>query len=209
MVGVAEDARRFNLVAEGAMQVYVANDFVWRPYGTLLVRTRAAADQRAPAVRRALAALGPALSDVSIRSMAADFAPNYAPYRAGSALLGAFGALALALAGAGLFGVVSYALAQRRREVGVRLALGAPARHVGWLLARGGLGPAAVGLALGAAAALAGGRAVRALLYGVTPYDPGAALAAAAALAGAAALASWVPARRAGRVPPAEVLRAE
>ncbi len=209
VVGVAEDARRFELVEGRALQVYVAADFSRHPYGALLVRTRGAADARVPAVRGALAGLGAALGEASVRPMAADFAPKYGPFRAGASLLGAFGALALALAGAGVFGALSYALAQRRRELGVRLALGARGRDVAWLLARGGLAPVAAGLAAGVPLALAGGRAARALLYGVSPADPRAALAGAGVLLATAALACWFPARRAGRVPPAVVLRAD
>lgn len=209
VVGVVEDARRFALVEERALQVYVPLDFTYRPFGTLLVRTRGPADAAAAAVRRALGTLGPAVASADVRSVASVFAPNYRPYRAGAALLGAFGALALGLAAAGLFGAVGYALARRTREVGIRLALGAPTRAVVWLFATGGLAPAAAGLAVGALAFVAAQRTLAALLYGTSAHDWTAVGAAGAVLAAAAGLASWLPARRAARVDPAAALRAE
>lgn len=210
VVGVAEDVRRFRLTEERAMYLYVGTDFSRSAPAVLLVRTRGDAAGMAAAVTRAVAELDPTAPPPEVTVLADAFARgNYRPYRAGASLLGAFGALALALVGAGLFGMVSYALAQRTREVGVRLALGAQARHVTWLLMRGALAPVALGVAAGAALAAAGARLVRALLYGVTPHDPQVALAGAAVLLGVALLACWIPARRAWRVAPAHVLRAE
>ncbi|GJG88980.1 hypothetical protein tb265_41610 [Gemmatimonadetes bacterium T265] len=209
VVGVSEEVRRFGLTEPEAMFAYVGSAFTRDAPAALLVRTRADADALAPTVVRAVAALDPGREPPAVTSLAESFEQNYRPFRAGAALLSAFGAVSLVLAAAGLAGAVAYALAQRTREVGVRLALGARARHVVWLLARGGLLPAAAGLAAGAVAALAAGRAARALLYGVAPQDPAVALGAAAVLLGAAGLACWLPARRARLVPPAEALRAE
>ena len=123
--------------------------------------------------------------------------------------LRAFGGLALALAALGLYGVLAYTVAQRTQELGVRIALGAMPRDVFALVVRQGLSVAAMGIALGAVLALAAGRVLASLLYGVSPYDPLVLASAALVLLGAAAVASWVPARRATMVDPVVALRSE
>jgi len=120
-----------------------------------------------------------------------------------------FGALALLLAAVGVYGLMSYAVAQRQREIGIRVALGAEARRVMAEILRDGLKVAAAGAAVGFAGALAAVQLVRSLLFGVTPYDPMALAAAPLSLIVIAALACVVPALRAARVDPMVVLRAE
>jgi len=121
-----------------------------------------------------------------------------------------FCGLALALAAVGIYGVVSAAVAQRRRELGVRLALGATPGGIVRQLVREELRLALLGLALlGAAGAVAVARLLGALLYGVGPLDPIAFAAAGTILLGAAALASWLPARQAARTSPMVVLKAD
>jgi predicted permease len=209
VVGVAEEARRFELVEAAAVQLYVGGDFATRAPGAMLVRTRGPADALAPAVRRALVALDPAAPPAEVRSLAEIFAPNYRPFQAGAALLGAFGLVALALAAAGLAGAVGYAAATRTREIGVRVALGARAADVRRLLVGGALGAVGAGLGAGALLSLAGGRAVGALLYGVAPADPRALGLAALTLASTAAAVALLAARRGLAVPPTEALRAD
>jgi ABC-type antimicrobial peptide transport system permease subunit len=122
-------------------------------------------------------------------------------------LSGFLGALALLLAGLGLYGVMSYAVSRRRMELGIRLALGAAPRAVVRLvLTRVGLLVGA-GVVAGAAASLWLARFVAPLLYGLQPRDPVTLLAAALTLAAVGALAAWLPARRASRIDPAVVLR--
>ena len=122
-------------------------------------------------------------------------------------LSGFLGALALLLAGLGLYGVMSYAVSRRRTELGIRLALGAAPRNVVRLvLARVGLLVAA-GVAAGTAASVWLSRFVAPLLYGLHPRDPVTLSAAALTLAAVGGLAAWLPARRASRIDPAEVLR--
>jgi predicted permease len=132
-----------------------------------------------------------------------------APTRFAMALLGAFSLIALVLSSAGLYGVIAYSVTQRTREIGVRVALGAAPRNIMRLVVGNGLGLAGAGVAIGLVGALAATRALRGLLYGVTPGDP-VTLGGIALLVGAiAVLASYVPARRALRIDPTEALRAD
>ena len=120
-----------------------------------------------------------------------------------------FGSLVLLLAGVGLFGLMSYAVAQRRREIGIRMALGADRLRVVRDVVRDGLTVTLAGLAVGVVAALAAVRVVRTLLFGVTPQDPLTLAGAAASLIAIAILACAVPASRAARVDPVIALRGE
>ena len=122
-------------------------------------------------------------------------------------LAGIVGASALALAVIGLFGVTAFVVAQRRHEVSVRMALGASGADVRAMLLRDSMKPVAVGLAFGLAVALIGGRVIQGTLYGVSAHDPIAILAAIAVLLLAALAAVFLPASRAARADPAQLLR--
>jgi ABC-type antimicrobial peptide transport system permease subunit len=122
-------------------------------------------------------------------------------------LSGFFGGLALLLAAIGLYGVTSYAASRRRREIAVRMALGAEAPGVVRMVVSSALRLAAVGLLAGAALSLWASRFVASLLFGLEPRDVSTLVAAAATLALTCLLASWLPARRASRIDPAQVLR--
>jgi putative ABC transport system permease protein len=124
-----------------------------------------------------------------------------------AALLGAFAAFALLIAGIGLFGVLSYSVAQRAREIGVRSALGAQLRDIIALVVGQSMAIAVGGLAAGFVASFWVNRALRTFLYGVTPHDTLSFAAVAALLLLVAALASVIPARRAARIDPVRVLR--
>ena len=124
-------------------------------------------------------------------------------------LLAAFAAIAVLLAAVGLYGVVSYGVAQRTREVGVRVALGAQRRDVLRLVLSSGLSLVAAGVAVGLVAAIAATRFLGALVFGVSPVDPPTFAAAAVLLTIVALGAHWVPIRRALRIDPASALRAE
>ena len=121
----------------------------------------------------------------------------------------AFAATALALSVIGVYGLLAYLVGQRRREIGLRLAIGASPVDVVWLFMREGVVLTLVGLGVGLAGALAGGRWISAQLFDVTPADPATLAIVVCALAGAAACATYVPARRAASVDPSEALRAE
>jgi ABC-type antimicrobial peptide transport system permease subunit len=124
-------------------------------------------------------------------------------------LLGAFAGLALLLASIGIYGVLSYLVTQRRREIGVRMALGATSSTVVGMVLRRGLALTGTGLAVGFVAAVLGTRAMKTMLYGVDAIDPATFAGVAAVLCAIAALACWVPAMRAARVDPIVVLRDE
>jgi ABC-type antimicrobial peptide transport system permease subunit len=125
------------------------------------------------------------------------------------ALLGIAGATALLLSVVGIYGVLAYAVTQRRREVGIRVALGAAPRSVKRMFVYRGLILSGIGIVVGAIAAAALTRLMSSVLFGVTPVDPVTFVAAAAFLAGAALLASYIPARRAATIDPMQTLRAE
>ena len=175
----------------------------------IVARTNGDADRTATEMLAALRAIDPGLMVIQVKTMARHLAQMLLPARLGAMAFMLFAGLALALAVLGVYGVVSYAVARRTREAGIRLAVGAqPSAVVGLLMREGtvlvAIG-AAVGLALGFGAALV----LRGLLYGVGAGDPITFLAAPILLLAVGVLAAFLPARRAGHVDPASVMRAE
>jgi ABC-type antimicrobial peptide transport system permease subunit len=157
-----------------------------------------------------------AISSVSASIPIAQVTTLEEPYRRSMArtaftllMLAVAGTMALLLGMCGIYGVISYAVSQRRREIGIRLALGAPLPAVRRLFVRRGLVMGAAGLIAGLAGAVAVTRLMKSLLYGVTPLDPMTFAAMPVVLAAAAALASYLPARAATTVDPVETMRAE
>jgi putative ABC transport system permease protein len=129
--------------------------------------------------------------------------------RFATVLLGVFGVLALLLAAVGIYGVLAFLVAQRTREVGLRMAIGATQQRVLALVLRHGLSFVLPGLGIGVALAVALARALEGQLYGVSPFDPATFTAAAFVLVSVAALACLLPARRAARIDPMAALRHE
>jgi putative ABC transport system permease protein len=124
-------------------------------------------------------------------------------------LLGIFAVAAVVLAALGVFGVMSYVVAQQRREIGVRMALGADRADVVGMVVRRGTARAVAGLGIGVLVALQGARMLQSALFEVSPTDPGMVAAAALLLLVVAVVACWLPGRRAARIQPAEVVAAE
>jgi ABC-type antimicrobial peptide transport system permease subunit len=124
-------------------------------------------------------------------------------------LSGFLGALALLIACIGLYGLTSYTVTRRTNEIGIRMALGAQRGHVLWLIMRQTLLLVLIGTAIGVPAALAAGRLIASMLYGLTPTDPVTLIVATGVLAIVAAFAGYIPARRATKIDPMEALRYE
>jgi hypothetical protein len=159
---------------------------------------------------RALQALGPQLdreTSVALTPIEENVSKALSFVRFAAGGVATLGALALLLACTGVYGVVAFTVGRRRREIGVRIALGAPAPAVMRLLVWQSLRPVLIGGVLGTALAAAASRLIRTMLYGVSPLDPAGFLAALTLLAAVAAAAAWVPASAALRVDPATTLR--
>jgi putative ABC transport system permease protein len=208
IVGVVGDVL-YDRPANGVMPEAYISERQEVGYGTVIARTRGEPLALVPAVRAAMAELDPDIPVYGVSTVADLEARSTADTRVLGGLLGTFALLALVLACTGVWAVVAYAVASRIPELGLRVALGAEPRQVVGLVVRGGLGLAVAGVAVGAVAAWGASRVLGSLLYGVQPSDPVTFAAAALLLFAVAALAAWLPARRATRVDPTEALRAE
>jgi predicted permease len=175
----------------------------------IVVRTSTDPASVVPAVERALKSLDPEIPLGEIRTMDAHMSSQIADTRFTTLLLMLFAALGIALALIGTYGVVAYLVAQRTPELGVRVALGARAGDILWLVLRYGLSTGLAGVALGLGGTMLVRQSMAGLLYGVTPSDPFTLIGAAVALLLVVVAASGVPALRAMRIDPVRALRAE
>ena len=210
IIGVAADARLTGSRAANPPLVYIN---LWRyshsaQYGVLVVRVRDLTPRFVESLRRTVRGAGHEYVEYA-RTLKQQRDNSLLPERLLAWLSSAFGVLALVLAATGLFGLMAYQVAGRTGEIGIRVALGATRARIAWLILGDALRLAAIGITAGAALALAAGRSISTLLYGVRPYAPAPLLLAAATLLATAALAAWIPARRAGRIEPLEALRHE
>jgi putative ABC transport system permease protein len=208
VIGIAEDVRRGSL-SETEMHYYMPITQFRPSQGGLFVRTRGPAADKAESVRRALQAVMPSVSYVTVTPMSTIIAPEMRSWKVGAIMFGVFGGLALVLAAIGLYSVIAYNVTQRTHEMGVRVALGAQGRDVIALIVREALKIVLPGVVLGAVIALVAGKWIAPLLFNVSPKDPPVMVAVVATLIAVAIFASWVPARRAARVDPNEALRAD
>jgi ABC-type antimicrobial peptide transport system permease subunit len=174
----------------------------------LVVRTKLPPAELAPAIRAALKPVAPNLPGTDFRTLQALVDKAVSPRRFVVLLLGGFAAFALVLASLGIYAVVSYSVSQRTLEIGIRMALGAPAGRLQAGMVAHTLGLAAVGMLVGAAASLVLAREFGGLLYGVTSRDPFTFIGALMVLTAVAAVAGYLPARRASRIDPSLALRA-
>ena len=181
------------------------------PFGSMTFVVRTAGDAAAvmQAAKTVVWAIDPTLPFYDTVTVEQLVAVSLAPRRFSLVLLGAFAVIALVLAVVGLYGVISFSAAQRTREIGVRMALGARFADIRRLVVFEGLWLAVTGIAMGLAAALIATRFLESLLFGVTPTDPITLGLVAVLLLGVALLASYLPARRAARVDPLTALRVE
>jgi putative ABC transport system permease protein len=207
VVGVVRHVRHRSPVEDVRDQVYYSSRQVTRNTSVYLVKTSGDPASLVPAVREAIRALDPALPIYDVRPLD-DYMTRARALRAFTAFLAMlFAAAALALAAVGVYGVVAYAVAERRREFGVRLALGASSTDVLRLVLGEGAFTTATGLAFGLVAGAAAAWAMRAQLVGIAPWDPVSITAAIGVLIAAALVACAAPARRALATDPARVLR--
>jgi predicted permease len=176
---------------------------------SLLVRTSGDPAALVGAVRNEVRALDPAIAIFNVETMEQHLRDALFLPRLAATLFGVFGFTGLALAGVGLYGVMSYSVSRRTREIGIRLALGAPIGRVRRLIVRQGMGLTAIAVALGLPASWAVAKFSTSMLYGVHPHDPLTFVAVPLFLATIALLACWLPARRATSVDPQAALRSE
>jgi putative ABC transport system permease protein len=208
VVGVVGDVRSLNQALDPRPTMYLSTTQFMPSSMALTIRGRSDLAV-APIVRQAVAALDPQLAVYNVRTMETLLANASAQPRVTAWLVGLFAALAVLLAGIGVYGVLACLVAQRTREIGVRIALGAAPRSVLALVVTHALRLSAAGVAIGVAAAVLLAPRIESQLFGVTPYDAATLISVPIALLVIATLASYVPARRATRVDPLTALRAE
>lgn len=209
IVGVARDGKYSRLSEAPRNYLYLPALQNYRPDLLLHIATDADPAVVLPAVRGVLRELDPDLALFDVRTLEQHMRISTFLARMAASMLGVFGALGLLLAAVGLYGVIAFNAAQRTREIGLRVALGAAQRDVAWLVMRQGLILGVIGLASGLALALAASRVLAGQLLGVSPVDPVSFAGASVLLLAIAALASAVPARRAARLDPVVALRRE
>jgi len=209
VVGIAEDIKAHSLTNDAGLHYYLPLHAYNPQFASLLVRVSGDGANVAEAVRRRLQRLMPGTSYVAVTPLREVVDPEVRAWQAGATMFLLYGALALLVAAVGLYSVIAYDVAQRTHELGVRIALGAQGGDVVQLVVGRGVRFAVAGVAIGGALALAGGRWLGPLLYGVSPRDPLVFGVVGATLLGVALMASWVPAVRASRVDPNVALRAE
>ena len=207
VVGVVGDVRFHTIDSLPEADVYLP--YYQSPSARLMVYVRTSGDPTslAAAARRTIHDLAPDLPVYDVRTLASRVADATAQMRFSAWLLALFAAAALALAMVGIYGVMSFSIAQRRREIGIRVALGAARRDVVRLVVGQGVALAAAGALVGLAGAAATTRVLQSLLFDVGTTDPLTFVMVTALLLAAAIIATWLPARRAASVPPVEVLR--
>jgi predicted permease len=207
VVGIVGDVRYGTIDSLPQPDVYMSYGQAPRPRMMIFLRTKGDPDAVARMARAVAHELSPNYPAYDVRSMSARVAAATTQARLSALLLTLFAGVALALAVVGIYGVLSFAVAQRTREIGIRMALGADRRTVLRLVIGEGVALAAVGAGLGLVTALVLARILGSLLYDVTPSDPKTYVAIVGLLGTAAAVASWLPARRAARLDPVEALR--
>jgi putative ABC transport system permease protein len=207
VVGVVEPVRLTSLRVIEREQIYIAHH--QSPQRTMYPALKVAGDPLAvvPLVQQAVGNLEKDLPVFDVRLAAGHVSDAMAHTRAATIGLTIFSGTALLLAAAGLYAAMAFSVARRRREIGIRIAIGASPRAVLGMVVRQGLTLTGIGVAMGLGGAVALSRALAGLLFGVTATDPATFASVAAGLAAVAAGACWLPARRAARVDPVETLR--
>jgi predicted permease len=206
VVGMSRDIRDVQLEAEPAPVLFLPHAQVPVPLLTVVVRTSQPIERIGPSIRQQLRNIDAGLPTPSIYRLTGSRAEATMPYRFNLSLLAAFAAIALVLALTGVYAMLSFMVGERRREIAVRLALGASGSQVARLVLTSGLRLSVLGAGLGIGGAVAATQLLSRLLYGIEPTDPLTFTLATTALLAAAAIACYLPARQASRVDAAAVL---
>jgi predicted permease len=212
IVGVVENTLLHNRIRIENAQLFVLRSHPGaerRRLTTILIRAADDASAILPAVRAALQTLTPDMRYVEVNSLEAMVAPQLQPWRLGTSMFFIFGAVALLIAAVGIYSSMAFAVWQRRQEIGIRMALGATPLDAALRVGRAAAATIGIGLVAGLVAAVLANRWLADLLYETSPRDPLVMVAVAAVLAVTSLVASIVPARRAARVDPLLVLKAE
>lgn len=209
VVGITEDIHQRSVTKDKGYSYYLPVRQFHPESAVLFIRARGNADDLKETVRRQLQAGMPGDGYVTVSTMKEIIGPQVRSWELGATMFLAFGGLALVLAAIGLYSVIAYDVAQRTRELGIRIALGARVDDVVRLVTRDGMRFALVGVALGGVISFVAGRWIASLLYAVSPRDPMVFGVVAGVLLAVAALASALPAFRATRVDPSVTLRTE
>ena len=209
VVGVAANSRNLGLDTEPAPLLYLPFHYFPLQFMAIVARSPGGAGAVASVVRAEIRAIDPELPVERARPLKEVIYASVAEPRFRTMLLTGFAVTALLLAAVGVYGLISYSVAQRTREIGIRVALGARPRQVITPIVREGMTLASIGVALGLAGSFAATRLVASFLFGVDATDPLTFVAVATLLLGVALLASYIPSRRALRVDPLTALRAD
>jgi predicted permease len=209
VVGVARDSRYASLTEGAVAFMYLPLGEAFENTRTIFVRAAPGAPLPAAAIENAVMAIDGQLPRPVVHSLSSEIAGVLFPQRVGAIVTGTLGGLGLLLAAIGLYGLVAYGVRLRLREIGVRLALGARAANVVWLVVFDALRLSAAGVALGVIGAAFAGRVLTSYLVRVSPLDAPAFAAAAAVLVATAVAAAYLPARRAAKADPLHILRTE
>ncbi|MEP7382072.1 MAG: ABC transporter permease [Gemmatimonadota bacterium] len=209
IVGIVRDSKFAKLDEEAAPFLYQPAAQIWSGATNLLVHTLGTPEAVTAALLREVSSLDPSLPSPRVTTLRQSTAVVLLPQRIAAAVTGALGLTGLLLAAVGLYGILSFSTAQRTREMGVRLALGASRTGIVQLVLGEGLRLVVVGITVGLVLAGMATRALRPFLFGISPLDPLAFASVGAVLLGVSLLAIWLPARRASGVDPMRSMRAE
>ena len=214
VIGIVHDVKQQSIDNAATPEVYVPWTLEVWPWITLVAHVQNPA-REIPLIRRAILDVEPGMPVAGtsfqggIVTVESRLASSIAQRRLATSLVGAFAAGALLLAAIGMYGVIAYGVAQRTREMGIRMALGASRRRILRLVLGEGVRLALIGAVLGVAGALASSRVIRSLLFQTVPTDPVTFIVTPLVLAGVALLATYIPARRATRLDPTLAIRGE
>ena len=209
IVGICSNQKYSGLRQDIKPILYLPHSQKWCPGMTCAIRTVLPPMSLIPAVRKAVANVDPYLPLPEMTTQKILFKKQFRLARLFASLCGSLALLALSLSCIGLYGIMAYNVARRTSEMGIRKALGARPLDVAWSILREALKLATIGVAIGMLVAMALVCLIEGLIYGIEPHDPLTMIGAAVIMVAVAALAAWIPARRAARIDPMEALRYE